>query len=217
MSIEIALGFLGIFAFPAAIGILSGFTHCAAMCGPIHLFLAREGGTRLWLYHAGRISTYAVLGAAAGAFAHVVRFPGMRWVWAVVYLVLGLRLLGAPLWPAQWGIRYGAWVQRRLRPLMRRAAMGETWVLFWMGLAAGLLPCATTQAGLAWAAGTAHASLGALGMVLLGVGTLPLFVAVPRRWFPRGGWYHAALGVALIVLASWRVYTLIQMPSHSCH
>jgi len=45
---------------------LAGSPHCAAMCGPIHLFLARAGGRGLWAYHVGRVITYGGIGALAG-------------------------------------------------------------------------------------------------------------------------------------------------------
>jgi sulfite exporter TauE/SafE len=217
MSIESALAFMGIFAFPAAIGALSGFTHCVGMCGPIHLFLARGAGPGLWLYHVGRITMYAILGGVVGALSRSVTPPGMRWVWIVLFLLLGLRLLGVPLWPAAWGIRYGGWLMRRIRPLTARAAGGNKGVLYFLGLAAGLLPCATTQAGLAWAASVGSPATGAVGMALLGAGTLPVFLAVPRKWFPSGPWYHNLLGVSLIVLAAWKAYAATFAAAHSCH
>jgi sulfite exporter TauE/SafE len=211
------LFFLGAFAFPVGVGLLSSLTHCAGMCGPIHLFLARESGRALWLYHAGRIAMYTLLGGLAGGLSRSVTFPGMRWVWVALYLVLGLRLIGVPLWPAQWGVRYGGWLMHRLRPLTQRAASGDKNILFVLGFAAGLLPCATTQAGLAWAVASGHPVTGAAGMALLGAGTLPLFLAVPRKWIPTGTWYHDLLGVLMILLAGWKVYTMAFTSSPSCH
>jgi sulfite exporter TauE/SafE len=212
MSTEGGLAILGAFAFPLGAGLLSGVSHCAAMCGPIHLFLARAGGRGLWAYHAGRVVTYGGIGALAGLLAAGFRFGGAGWVWVALYAILGLRLLGAPLWPAAWGARYGGWVSLKLRPLMARAGSGNPLVLFAFGLAAGFLPCATTGAGLAWAAGTGNPGTGGAGMMLLGAGTLPLFLAWPHKWFPRGKWYHAVLGAGLFVLAGWKVYVLTSVP-----
>ncbi len=214
---EGALPYLGVFAFPVAAGLLSGVTHCAAMCGPIHLFLARGEGRGLWAYHVGRVVTYGGIGLLAGLLAAGVRFEGAGWVWAALYAILGLRLVGMPLWPAAWGVRYGGWMSRKLRPLMTRAASGNPAVLFAFGLAAGFLPCATTAAGIAWAAGTADPLTGGAGMAILGAGTLPLFLAWPRKWFPRGKWYHAALGVGLLALAAWKAYGLAFAAEAACH
>jgi sulfite exporter TauE/SafE len=218
MTLDHALLFLGIFAFPVAAGLLSGVSHCAAMCGPIHLFLARQGGRHLWVYHAGRVMTYAGLGALAGSLARAVRVPGSGWLWVALYVILGLKLLGVPLWPSSWGSRYGAWVLARLRPLTSQAATGSPLLLLGLGLAAGFLPCATTQAGLAWAVGTSSPATGSAGMLLLGAGTMPLFLAWPRKWFPRrGGWYHLVLGAGLLMLAAWKTWALALAPVPSCH
>jgi sulfite exporter TauE/SafE len=216
---ENALFFLGAFAFPAAAGLLSGVSHCAAMCGPIHLFLARQGGRHLWIYHAGRVFTYAGLGAGAGLLSRSVALPGMTWIWVALYVLLGLKLVGVPLWPAAWGVRYGGWLMKGLRPLTARlAGGGRPWLLLPLGLAAGFLPCATTQAGLAWAVGSGDPVTGGTGMLLLGAGTLPLFLAVPTKWMPRrGGWFHIALGVGLLGLAAWKTYNLVFAPAPACH
>jgi sulfite exporter TauE/SafE len=221
-GVDSGLLFLGAFAFPLAAGLLSGVSHCAAMCGPIHLYLARSGGRGLWAYHVGRVLTYGGLGVLAGLLASSVRIPGAGWLWVALYLIFGLRLAGLPLWPKAWGVRYGGWMSMKLRPLMSRASSGNPSVLFPFGLAAGLLPCATTGAGMAWAAGTANPVMGGAGMMLLGTGTLPLFLAWPRKWFPRGAWYHVALGVGLIVLAAVKINALAFTPVlpgqvPSCH
>ena len=209
LPLEQALFFLGVFAFPLAAGLLSGVSHCAAMCGPIHLFLARQGGRGLWLYHAGRVMTYAALGALAALFARSIPLQHIAWVWVALYVALGLRLLGVPLWPSAWGIRYGGWMAARMRPLTARAADRPVWLVP-LGLAAGFLPCATTQAGLVWAVGTGAPATGAAGMLLLGAGTLPLFLAWPRKWFPRkGGRFHTVLGVLLLVMAAVKIHALV--------
>ena len=68
------------------LGLLGGFGHCVGMCSPFVLFVSRryappEGGRRaafvaqVW-YTLGRILTYAVLGALAGALGGVVQFAG---------------------------------------------------------------------------------------------------------------------------------------------
>ena len=68
------------------LGLLGGFGHCVGMCSPFVLFVSRRyappGGGRSgafaaqsW-YTAGRVVTYAVLGAAAGALGGVVELAG---------------------------------------------------------------------------------------------------------------------------------------------
>ena len=215
-----AFRLFGIFAFPLAVGLFSGFTHCAAMCGPIHLFLARSGTRNgLALYHLGRVTTYGILGAVAGSIGQSFHVRGAGWIWIALYVLMALKLLGVPLWPGSWEAKYSGWILNKIRPLTSGADSRNSATRFLpLGLAAGFLPCATTQAGFVWSAGTANAWTGALGMLLLGAGTLPLFLAFPRKWFPaKRGAYHVALGVGLLVLASWRVHGLLFANPYVCH
>src|SRR5512137_1554322 len=72
------LGFL-------TLGLLGGFGHCVGMCAPFVLFVGRRGdvapgsaralATQGW-YTLGRVTTYAALGAAAGALGGVVQLAG---------------------------------------------------------------------------------------------------------------------------------------------
>ncbi len=208
-----ALGFLGIFAFPLAVGALSSVTHCAAMCGPIHFFLAQRGGPgNLWFYHAGRLVTYTALGAVMAAVGvsgrHAMGSSFMGWLWVALYVLMALKLLGIPLWPAALSLRYGRWVQERLRPLQRQNGRGAA-LFFPLGLTAGFLPCATTQTGLAWSAGSGNVVFGGVGMLLLGAATLPLFAAPRRLWISKGGHFHQALALALLAFAAWKIYGLV--------
>jgi len=237
-TFESALPFLGVFAFPAAVGLLSGVSHCAAMCGPIHIFLARNAGTagstgvsgaassNIWQYHIGRVLTYGMLGAVAGLLAWSIPLAQIAWAWVALYILMGLKLVGVPLWPAAWGSRYGSWILTKLRPLGRNESGDRRpFRLALLGLAAGFLPCATTQAGFVWAIGTSDPATGGIGMLMLGAGTLPLFLAWPQQWIARnmpsamrrGNWFHTALGLGLIALAGWKVYALGFAPVPSCH
>jgi hypothetical protein len=67
-------------------GLLGGFGHCVGMCSPFVLFVSRRyespGAGRAaafvaqsW-YAAGRVVTYAALGAVAGALGGVVELAG---------------------------------------------------------------------------------------------------------------------------------------------
>src|SRR5512140_1015894 len=68
------------------LGILGSVGHCGAMCSPFVLFVSRQYcapqcpraatlRVQLW-YHAGRIATYAALGAAAGALGSAIELTG---------------------------------------------------------------------------------------------------------------------------------------------
>ncbi len=68
------------------LGLLGGFGHCVGMCSPFVLFVSRRyapadaGRAAVWRAHgwytAGRVTTYAALGAGAGAIGGVVELAG---------------------------------------------------------------------------------------------------------------------------------------------
>jgi sulfite exporter TauE/SafE len=66
-------------------GLATGFTHCAAMCGPFVLAqtgpiehgaprMTRLARAALLPYHAGRVVTYTLLGALAGTVSGLTAF-----------------------------------------------------------------------------------------------------------------------------------------------
>jgi uncharacterized protein len=215
--------------FPMAVGLGSSFTHCAGMCGPIHLFLAAKGGhgNGIWLYHAGRITGYALLGAFLGALGQAfsgLSSPAFRisagFALAVLYTLFGLGMLG---WlPSRMNL------ERRLSFLFPARLMGRLSasasnrrILFPAGLMASLLPCPSTHAVLLWSLGLGHAWKSALAMVLLGICTLPVF-AVLRNGIPfRSAWsgraYQTMLGVLFLGLSAWRIYGIATLGPAHCH
>src|SRR5262245_44046155 len=99
-------GLLDAFGLPVALflgGLVGSLTHCALMCGPFVLAqvagrleagvgagvgasgeLVRLGGAALVPYHLGRITTYSLLGAIAGAIAgQATALTGFRWLLAL--------------------------------------------------------------------------------------------------------------------------------------
>lgn len=173
-----------------ALGIASG-VHCVGMCGGIVTafstirFNPRPEWTRQILFNAGRISTYAVAGAAAGTAGSFLALQNGLYLFANVVLILvGLHLagfgallrlerLGGPLW-------------RRLQPLAARAsAKGNP---YFAGLLWGWLPCGLVYAALAISVSGGNAFSGSAAMLAFGLGTLPWLLAAGaaaaqlRRW-----------------------------------
>jgi hypothetical protein len=208
--------------FPVAVGLGSSVTHCAGMCGPIHFLLAsqRGAGRAVWLYHAGRILGYAVLGLLAGSVgsalaggltggpAGEVLKTAAAWTLAVLYGLFGLQLLG---WlPRAFRLETHAAALFPARAFGRLAAEGRAGtVLFPAGLLASLLPCPSTHAVLLFAVGLGDPLLGAAAMAALGAATLPVFALIPRRRPAAGSLargFGNALGLVFLGLAAWRVY-----------
>lgn len=171
---------------------LAGFVgspHCMGMCGG---FAVACGGARRGLaWHAGRITTYALLGAAAGAFGRVL--PGPTWVATVVSVAL-LVWFAAALAGL---VREPALKIPGLGRLMARASgdvgAGSRVV---MGLATGLLPCGLLYAALALPVASGSAVVGASAMVAFGLGTAPALVAL-------------TLGARQVILRDLRVRRLM--------
>jgi sulfite exporter TauE/SafE len=182
------------FALATAVLIASllGSLHCAGMCGPFVAFAVNDsdGASKTGLqvaYHVGRLTTYMLLGAAAGATGALVDLTttlaglqplamglagGLMVLFGALELarVAGLRLehTRPPRWltkTVQAGQRFALTL-----PSTRRALV--------IGLLTTLLPCGWLYAFAITAAGTGHPLSGAILMAVFWVGTLPVLIAL---------------------------------------
>jgi len=172
-------GFLALFL----VGLLGG-THCVGMCGGIVGALSLGAPARWSMhlaYNFGRIISYALAGAIAGALgAASMGLEGQVPVRLVLYLVanlmlvaLGLYLLGVTRALA-FTERFGQHLWHVLQPLTRRFLPARSVAqAFPLGLLWGWLPCGLVYSALASALTAASASRGALLMLAFGLGTLP--------------------------------------------
>ncbi|MCC6157513.1 MAG: sulfite exporter TauE/SafE family protein [Deltaproteobacteria bacterium] len=181
---------------------LVGSLHCVGMCGGLVTFYAGSDasvGLRRFAshvaYNGGRLFTYVVLGAAAGAFGSVIDLAGSRAGYArVAGIVAGTLMivwggyalaqaLGAklPRVPAPAFVtRAASKVYGELRgkpPAIRALALG---------LFSTFLPCGWLYAFAIVAAGTGHSYAGMAVMAAFWLGTLP---------------WMAALGISVQVVA----------------
>jgi sulfite exporter TauE/SafE len=165
------------------IGLLGG-THCIGMCGGIVGALSMGSRTRLSLhlaYNSGRIVSYALAGALAGALGSAslvlsdqlpVRL--MLYVLANLMLVaLGLYLVGVTRALAL-SERLGQKLWRHVHPLSKRFLPARTVAqAFPLGLLWGWLPCGLVYGALVSALSSGSALRGAGSMLAFGLGTLP--------------------------------------------
>lgn len=174
-----------------AAGFTIGFGHCAAMCGPLVGSLAlaagpagtaRSIGGQL-AYHAGRLTTYALLGAvmgATGAFVNVAgRLAGLADAVAIGAGVL-LVLLGVSAAGLSAGLRR---IEARLSARLRRAVHalldgGGPGRLYPVGLVLGVLPCGASWTAFLASAGTGTPAGGLLQSLAFGLGTVPALLLV---------------------------------------
>lgn len=200
-------------AFLAAmltLGLASGL-HCVGMCGGIVTAFSAGRGPR-WvhtaLFNAGRISSYAIVGAAAGALGGLSWYAtgGQTALYVLANVVLvfvGLHLAGLQS-PMRWLERLGAPLWRRVQPLAARWLQIRTLGgAYRAGLAWGWLPCGLVYGALAASAFSGSPLGGAAGMAAFGLGTLPWLFAAGVAAARLRGWMSrraVRLGVGGTVL-----------------
>lgn len=219
-------------------GLLSS-GHCFGMCGGIvgAFSIGGAGGARknvaarlpgLLAYNAGRILTYAALGALAAALGATVGglLPpevarrGARLLAALFLVGLGLFLAGRPqfLQPIE---RLGARLWRRIEPVSRRllVARGRGHALA-LGLVWGFLPCGLVYSMLAMASLAGGPADGALVMLAFGAGTLPALFAAGLaasrlQDLARSTVLRRSAAAAYIALGAWLAFTALAGPKHA--
>jgi len=176
---------------------LIGSPHCIAMCGGFAVTCARTpGGAIAW--HLGRLTTYAGLGALAGLLGRAL--PGPPWVAAAVSAALLVWFAGvlAGLLPeprlAVPGL--GSTMNRLLSPDAPASR-------YLFGMANGLLPCGLVYAALALPVALGSAPLGAVAMMLFGLGTIPALATLTAglaRVLRRGLWPRRLLAAGMLIV-----------------
>jgi len=166
---------------------LGGSLHCVGMCGPIVMALPGASNSRLsylWgrlLYNFGRAVTYALMGAALGAFGQTLRVAGYQ---QGLSIGLGVLMLLVILLPSGWVSRKIKWqpyhkVRDSIKLLWARFfTKGTRRSLFVIGILNGFLPCGFVYLALAGAITTGSTLHGAAYMALFGLGTLPILLGV---------------------------------------
>lgn len=180
---------LAVALFLAGLG--GSLTHCATMCSVFVLgqteAVAGKGVMAQLLvpYHAGRLATYAGLGATAGFGLQFISASPLFFV--IRHLLLALVAV----------ILLGVFVERTLRrvgvqlPLMpsfrpkcavsamaRVRAVRSPLTRFGLGAALGFLPCPMIFAALLASAASADPLAGGLAMAAFAAGTMPVLMGV---------------------------------------
>jgi len=191
------------------LGLVGGAVHCSGMCGPFVLGqvgsrlsampvaqatrLSRLSGMALLPYHAGRSTTYTILGAAAAGLAGGAQQLTLHGYLPAVGLLLGAALLLAfaagqrvAAGPGVITTTARQWWRTGLGPLFRQPTGLNGYAL---GLALGFLPCGLLYSALLLAGASGDWQSGALGMLLFALGTAPglmvvgvLGAAAGQRW-----------------------------------
>jgi uncharacterized protein len=211
-------GVAGLFLLGAA----GSTVHCSAMCGPL---VAGQVAERLSAvpaarlceahrlrhglllpYHAGRLTTYAALGAVAGAAG--LAFVGWLAPARHVLLLLAAIFLLAAAWVRFVPAGAGGTVRPWLRRLNRTKPAGA----YLFGLVMGLLPCGLLYAALVGACALATPLQGAAGMLAFGAGTTPVLAIIgvvghtrpARQVFARAAPWLLTVNAAVLAFVAVR-------------
>jgi sulfite exporter TauE/SafE len=187
--------------------------HCVPMCGGFVLGQVADRMASLptgrlceWRryragvllpYHLGRMTTYAGLGAIAGAGgAALTRIPFLAAmllaVSAVLFVAMAVRGLAAWLPALRLPVGIPARVRSAIAGLNHRSPAGG----YLLGIALGFLPCGFIYAALTAAIASGDPLLGAAGMAAFAAGTAPALMAVGIAGQAAGHRWRAVMASA---------------------
>lgn len=244
-------------SFPLVVAALSaglvGGVHCVGMCGGVANMLgsaSKSSGKknipivpvshsgsrrRAWrataLLHAGRLTTYSMMGAFVGSVGALgLLFKPIMPIQSVMFFVgnlaliwLGLRLLGYTSdlrilqdWASRISSRIHLFSGFSLAEQSRRRP-------FFVGMAWGCLPCGLVYGVLPFALLSGSAISGAVLMLLFGIGALPYLILAQEaaQWlnrraapvFLKGLGAFILIGIGLLGLSH---LNMVDMPALLC-
>ena len=207
-------------------GLLGG-VHCVGMCGGIvAAFSFRADGStpplRMHLaYNLGRVASYVLFGALAGALGASLKLTGFVPVQTALYvlaqfvmILLGLHLAGFNHWVLVFE-RAGGTVWRVVKPLFQKllpVRSAPQAVL--AGMAWGWLPCGLVYSILVSALAAGSATSGAALMLAFGLGTLPNLLGMglfarQLQPFMQQRWVRRAAGLTVAGFGVWGLLHLV--------
>lgn len=210
-------------------GILGSFGHCLGMCGPIvaSYTLSSSSAGSPWfdrltphiLYHGGRITMYAFIGAIMGLSGSFVNVAGsiaglqnaVAIAAGIVMVLMGLSITGMA-GGTTWLERHNIVLLRYAKQVMTTRSLLRYYPL---GLLLGLLPCGLSYTIFIAAAGTGGFFPGMMTALLFGVGTLPalLLFGTAISYFTaalRSRIYRAG-GALVIIMGIYFIYRGIRL------
>ncbi len=165
---------------------LLGSMHCVGMCGPLVLAIPTSATSR-WkfivervIFNLGKALTYGVMGAGVGLAGKgmVMNFQqdvsillGVTILLTIV-IPLGFKTKLEKISPLKY---FYSFIKERFVILIRKRGMTA---LFALGTLNGLLPCGLVYTALIGATAVADVWQSALFMIVFGIGTSPILIAV---------------------------------------
>lgn len=167
-------------------GLISSF-HCVGMCGPIAMMLPVDRTnetkkvTQIITYHVGKLTAYGILGLVFGLLGRSFYLAGMQ---QQLSIIVGVLMILVAVIPEKVFAKYNF-----SKPVYRiitkvKSSLGQQFrnksykSLFTIGLLNGFLPCGMVYVALFGAIAMQNVTLGIGYMLLFGLGTIPMMVAV---------------------------------------
>ncbi|MGB6036572.1 MAG: sulfite exporter TauE/SafE family protein [Cryomorphaceae bacterium] len=196
--------------FLPALGLgFAGSLHCVGMCGPIAMAIPVGNGSstsqfgNYFLYHFGRISSYALLGFLFGTMGYGLNLAGIQ---QGLSLAVGLFMV-AFIWLPKLFNGMGGGVTRLQSKvtgfMAKRLKTNRPGALLGLGFFNGLLPCGFVYLALAGALVSYDPVEGAAFMALFGLGTAPALLAVAFSGRRFGSMFKARFRKLAPVLATF--------------
>jgi len=177
---------------------LAGSLHCAGMCSPLAMAIAKSNPFVLSrvVYNLGRIFTYGLLGAVVAAAGSLVQLSPYQTVvsltMGVIFLLLGLggiTRVRIPLVTSGME-RMTSWLKRLFGATLQSKSFMAT---FSLGMLNGLLPCGLTYLALSACLILPNMQEGFTFMLFFGLGTWPVMIGM--TWILNIGFIKRALNL----------------------
>lgn len=204
-------------------GMVGGFTHCMAMCGPF--VIAQSGQLTRWSdmallpYHLGRITTYVVLAVLVSTVLNLAFFylPIRSFVVApilcfaaVIFLVSafpGLRQVFPWSGMLKIVVPY-RFIQKGFEKLSRNTGLLDRYMI---GVLLGLMPCGLVMAAIMAASTAPSVAQTALAMAVFGLSTMPALIGVAIGAASLKTRYPALAGHVAKIMMVWSGFWLFFM------
>jgi sulfite exporter TauE/SafE len=159
---------------------LGGSLHCIGMCGPLVMSMpfehVRYRRFSLLLFLAAKALGYGLIGLLFGSFGQLISIFNWQQILSIVAGILLLLITMLPyakqLLTNNFGFHF---IQQTLEKFKRKQSL---LFFFLLGLANSLLPCGILYTALAGATVTLSATQGFLFMLMFGIGTMPVMIAL---------------------------------------
>ncbi len=160
------------------LGLLGSF-HCIGMCGPIAFVLPLDRSSKVkmlfqtFLYHFGRLITYASIGLVFGLIGKGLYLAGFQQRLSILMGVLMILtiLIPAKVFNTRPLYKVIGKVKQQLGLYLNKKSNKS---IFLIGFFNGFLPCGLVYMALIGSIATSNTLSGALYMFLFGLGTVPM-------------------------------------------